>query len=301
MPFYPRTKRSGRSFLNVLSGGLLFVVATAHTLGAGEPQLSERIRRGGNPHEGAISMSFRESDVRKLDDTAKTAAAREGVQLAAAIMSTRDPAIDVKRYPGRAPPFDYAKYGIAPFLNVVEPSLIKDPAVRAAYSEALEKHEKLLMLWGKEGRKQQEADYCMGCVRDIIAGATQKEVVAKAAMDSIAALQDADWIKDYLRATLLPPPKEQIAPVAPPSPARPAPAGVPTLAVAPPLPAMPVARVEPPAKGVSPVADNPVPAVPTSGHGNRWMLIGLIAACLGIAGIVWAFYKRRRPRKEPGK
>ena len=83
-----RMARCG-SWLRRVGVGCGFVLATAQALGFGEPipELVNRIRKGEYPRDMASTMSAREFNVRNLDDSSKTVAAQEGVQLAAAIMS----------------------------------------------------------------------------------------------------------------------------------------------------------------------------------------------------------------------
>lgn len=209
------SRRSRRLPLVVMCAACLFVASPGVAADAGiTPEgtkagtnafttLLEDLRKGRDPHDGSLSAIGWVGRSRRSGDSARADASVKCVQLAAAILSTRDVGVDVDQKVALWPEFRGRMSDGNPIFAGTDPDSIGDRAVREAYREALYAHQEMLKQLNRERKKKAESDYCIRRACESLSAATDREFAERAVKKGIADLPDAAWVKDYLSAAIL--------------------------------------------------------------------------------------------------
>lgn len=174
--------------------------------------LITRHKDGADPHEIALAMSGIERALREGTEAAKLLGTLQAIDLAATIYRTHDTTVPTNRSVGRWPDFDATKFGGKPIFAGSDPKAITNPKVRAAYQEALAKHELLLTGVAEEMHKLEEGDYCARMAFRVIESSANRIALRDAVEKHIASTQDAKWIRERLTQILLPKPQSKEQP-----------------------------------------------------------------------------------------
>ncbi len=167
-------------------------------------QAIEQVRQGGNLARADLVRNLIELKSRNASGVSKLGCLQDLIRLGAAVLETRDVAIDTNANVSAWPNFDARAFGAEqPVFAGTNPESIQDAKVREAYKRALISHHETLAKYSAERKKTEVADEALRASRKLMLELGTEDA-KEHARRTLSGLTARLWITEHINRTLFP-------------------------------------------------------------------------------------------------